>query len=342
MTTTSNTPATPTSLRAFDQLASAKRQNRGTPVPQLPLGQIAPMPGQPRQHFDPEALGELAESIKAHGVIQPILVIARKEVSEADPVRYSIVCGERRYQAAHLAGLSAIPALVRDYDDDEVAVLALLENLQREDLNPLEEGEYLAQLKQKYGFTEEQLGERLGKSRDYVHMRTRLLNLSPDILDAWKAAASSQVFNSLTPSHAIIVNQLADDTLRQTLTRSIVETGITVAETRRRLEMVKTLEQEIADGLNTDAAHKLQLAAVGGLAANEFAMRLSGLKKRAEASKAEPVAAGPGPQLAVEDLAVFDLLERLIRQGDKQVSLRELEAALKKDLAWTKKVAKLS
>ncbi|MFN3431785.1 MAG: ParB/RepB/Spo0J family partition protein, partial [Candidatus Sericytochromatia bacterium] len=190
---------TPTpSLRAFDELAANRRSQRGTPVPQLALDQIGPLPGQPRQMFDPEALAELSESIKTHGVIQPIIVIARKDISETDPIRYRIVCGERRYQAARMAGMTAIPALVRDYEDDEVAVLALLENLQREDLTPLEEGEYLLQLKQKYGFTEEQLGERLGKSRDYVHMRTRLLNLSPDILAAWKTPTEPGVFGKLT------------------------------------------------------------------------------------------------------------------------------------------------
>ncbi|HEY9720802.1 MAG TPA: ParB/RepB/Spo0J family partition protein, partial [Oscillatoriaceae cyanobacterium] len=220
---------TTTSLRAFDQLAIAKRQSRGTPIPQLPLDQIAPMPGQPRQSFDPESLAELAESIKAHGVIQPIIVIARKQISETDRVRYSIVCGERRYQAATRAGLATIPALVRDYEDDEAAVLALLENLQREDLTPLEEGEYLSKLKQKYGFTEEQLGERLGKTRDYVHMRTRLLKLSPDILEAWKQAESTKVFDTLTPSHASLINQLDEDGLRQALTQAVLMQGITVA-----------------------------------------------------------------------------------------------------------------
>jgi ParB family chromosome partitioning protein len=328
---------TPTpSLRAFDELAANRRSQRGTPVPQLSLDQIGPLPGQPRQSFDPEALAELAESIKTHGVIQPIIVIARKDISDTDPVRYRIVCGERRYQACRLAGLNAVPALIRDYYDDEVAVLALLENLQREDLTPLEEGEYLLQLKQKYGFTEEQLGERLGKSRDYVHMRTRLMNLSPDILAAWKQAASTSVFTTLTPSHAILVNQLGDPDLRHTLTADIIATGITVAETRRRLEMIKQLESE-ADWLPPDSLAKLQLGAVKGMPASEFAMRLSGYKKRLEAV---PAGAGPGPLLAAQDLAVFALVEKLVRSGETQLALRELEAALKKDMAWVRKITR--
>lgn len=323
---------TTTSLKAFDQMAQAKRQNRGTPLPMVPLDQIGPMPGQPRQKMDPDALAELAESIKAHGVIQPIIVIARRNADPSDSVRYSIVCGERRYQAAHKAGLSAIPALIRDYDEDEAAVLALLENLQREDLTPLEEGEYLLQLKQKYGFTEEQLGERLGKSRDYVHMRTRLTKLSPDILEAWKQAQTTAVFDALTPSHAILVNQLHDEALRRTLTRSCLDEGITVAEVRRRLELVKEAESA---GLGGEAEEKLRLSAVRGIGQAEFAMRLAGYKKRQEPATA---AEGQDPRLAVQDLAVVELVEKLVSEGAREVAVSELAAALKKDMAWVRKL----
>ena len=104
--------ATTTSLKAFDQLASTKRQGRGTPVPMVPLDQIGPMPGQPRQTLDPASLAELAESIKAHGVIQPIIVVARQDAQPDDPVRYRLVCGERRWRASRLAGLASVPAIV--------------------------------------------------------------------------------------------------------------------------------------------------------------------------------------------------------------------------------------
>lgn len=294
-----------TSLKAFDQLAQAKRQQRGTPVPQIPLQQIAPLPGQPRKHIDQDALAELAESIKAHGVIQPIVIIPRKAAAETDIARYSIVCGERRFQACKLAGMDAIPALIRDYEDDEVALLALLENLQREDLSPLEEAEYLVQLKQKYGFTEEQLGERLGKSRDYVHMRLRLLNLAPDIVQTWREATSPEVFEKLTPSHAILVNQVSDEAARQELTREVVDGGITVAETRKRIEAIK-----------------------GGKPA---------AKKKPASPAAAPAA---GPRLALEDLATFEILAPLVRQGASDVAVADLVAALEKDLAWVKRLQK--
>lgn len=321
------------SLKAFDALAQAKRGNRGTPVPQLPLAQIGPMPGQPRQTFDDAALAELAESIKRHGVIQPILVIARKEASEADPVRYTIVCGERRYQAAKRVGLTAIPALVRDYDDHEAAVLALLENLQREDLTPLEEGEYLLALKSRYAFTEEELGERLGKSRDYVHNRTRLLNLHPDLIAVWKEAGAGPVFQRFTPSHAIWINQLEDAEARQALVQATLQGELTVAEVRRRLEQVKQA-QGASPQIGAEAASKLSLAAVAGASEAEFKMRLAGYHKRGEAPA--PAAPLPAARVAAEDLEV----SKLLASGEPTLPYAELRAALERDLKWLKRLEK--
>jgi ParB family chromosome partitioning protein len=281
------------SLRAFDELAANRRQQRGTPIPQLALDQIGPLPGQPRQSFDEDALNELAESIKAHGVIQPIIVIARKDVSEADPVRYRIVCGERRYQAARRAGLNAIPALVRDYQDDEVAVLALLENLQREDLTPVEEAEYLMQLKQKFGFTEEQLGERLGKSRDYVHGRTRLLNLQEDVLEVLRREPKR-----FTPSHAIYVNQLAEPAEREALIGKILSDDMTVAATRDEVKA----------------------------------------PTRPAAPRTAPTPVPAGIQVALEDLAIYQLVARLSGEGATTVDFQAVEEALKKDAGWMRKL----
>lgn len=319
-----------TSLRAFDALAGQRAAGRGTPVPQLPLAQIGPLPGQPRQLVDEVALAELAESIKVHGVIQPILVVPRKEVSEDDPVRYRIVCGERRFRAAKLAGLSAIPALVRDYAEDEVALLALLENLQREDLTPLEEAEYLQQLKGQYGFTEEQLGERLGKSRDYVHMRLRLLNLAPDLVEAWRT--EPEAIEYLTPSHAILVNQVADEAPRAALLRSVLSGGVTVAEVRRRVEAIKTAP---AGG---DLSGKL--AAAQGLN-SPLAAPLPAAPRRPKAS-APSQAQGKAREatVALEELAVVRLLEGLKAQGAGEVGLGALEAALKADLGWVRGLRK--
>jgi ParB family chromosome partitioning protein len=326
-----------TSLKAFDQLATAKRQQRGTPVPQIPLMQIVPLAGQPRKQMDPTALAELAESIKAHGIIQPIVVIPRKQIAETETARYSIVCGERRYQAARLAGLDAIPALVRDYEDDEVALLALLENLQREDLSPLEEAEYLSQLKQRYGFTEEQLGERLGKSRDYVHMRTRLLNLAPDILAFWREQPTPGVYERLTPSHAILVNQLGEAPVREALTRAVVDDGLTVAETRRRIEQLKAVA---ASDLPGEARERFQAAALAGEDVPVAVAPKPVAKKKAATARPVVAAPGTGPRLALEDLAIVALLEPLLTAGSQDVAVEALQEALEADLAWVKRIAR--
>lgn len=319
-----------TNLRAFDQLAGQRAASKGTPVPQLPLQQVGPLPGQPRQAMDPVALAELAESIKIHGVIQPILVVARKDVAEDDPVRYRIVCGERRFRAAELAGLQAIPALVRDYAEDEVALLALLENLQREDLSPLEEAEYLQQLKGSYGFTEEQLGERLGKSRDYVHMRLRLLNLAPDLVEAWRT--EPEAHERLTPSHAILVNQVPEEGPRAALLRSVLAGGVTVAEVRRRVEAIKAAP---AEGETED-----KVAAAQGLR-HPLPPPVAG---RSPGPLGHPPSAKPAlgreATVPLEDLAIARLLEGLRAQGAEAVGLGALEAALKADLAWVRGLRK--
>ncbi|MEB3196412.1 MAG: ParB/RepB/Spo0J family partition protein [Candidatus Sericytochromatia bacterium] len=328
------------SLKAFDELASARRQTKGTPLPQIPLDQIGPLPGQPRQIVDEAALAELAESIKQHGVIQPIIVIARRDVAGDDPVRYRLVCGERRWRACRLAGLPSVPAIVRDYGEDEVAVLALLENLQRADLTPLEEAEYLYQLKQKYGWTEEGLGEKLGKTRDYVHMRTRLLNLAPDVLACWREAKDGAVFDALTPSHAILVNQLPEAPLRQTLLAAILQGGVTVAETRRRLEHVKQVEGE-AEGVESSQLHEFKQALLAGTPKAEVWAGLGKHKHKREPRVAQVSPfRGPGPALALEDLATHALYLSLTAQASRTVQLAALEEALNQDLAWVRKIAR--
>jgi hypothetical protein len=230
-----------------------------------------------------------------------------------------------------------VPAIIRDYDADEAAVLALLENLQRADLTPLDEAEYLIQLKQKHGWTEEGLGERLGKSRDYIHMRTRLLNLAPDLLATWREASGPAVFETMTPSHAILVNQVSDPQLRGTLTAAIMEGGVTVAETRKRLELAKQLDAEGAD-LDAEELGMLKRQAYGGTPKGELLMRLGAQKKRG--GPAVVAGEGPGPSLALSDLATHGLFQLLARAESQTVSLRDLETALRKDLAWVRKIGR--
>ena len=150
---------------------------RRSTLTSLTISAIEPLPGQPRKRFDDEALGELAASIAARGVIQPIIVRPRGEG------RYQLVAGERRWSAAQKARLHEIPALVRDLDDREVMALALIENIQREDLNPVEEARAYHRLSEDEGMTQAEIAQMVEKSRSHVANLQRLLNLPDAVLD---------------------------------------------------------------------------------------------------------------------------------------------------------------
>lgn len=144
-------------------------------VSTLPLSQIENCAGQPRKIFDEDKLEELAESIREHGIIQPLTV---RKLSSG---YYQIIAGERRWRAARLAGLSEVPVCIIEADDRKAMELAMIENLQREDLNPMEEAEGYRSLVEQYGMTQEQAAQRVGKSRSAVANAMRLLQLSQDI-----------------------------------------------------------------------------------------------------------------------------------------------------------------
>jgi ParB family chromosome partitioning protein len=143
----------------------------------LNIDDIEPNRAQPRKAFDEKALSELADSISQYGVLQPLLVRPQKDGS------YQIVAGERRWRAAKIAGLKEVPVTVRDLSDDETAAIALIENLQREDLNPIEQAQGLSELIENYGLTQEDAAYRVGKSRPAVANALRLLKLPEDIRD---------------------------------------------------------------------------------------------------------------------------------------------------------------
>ena len=141
----------------------------------LPISQVESCASQPRKQFDPDALADLADSIREHGIIQPLTV--RKLQSGY----YQIIAGERRWRAARMAGLSEVPAIVIEADDRKAMELAMIENLQREDLNPMEEAEGYQTLMQQYNMTQEETAQRVGKSRSAVANSLRLLNLAPAV-----------------------------------------------------------------------------------------------------------------------------------------------------------------
>ena len=178
---------------------------------------IDPKSGQPRKNFDPDALSELAASIAAHGVLQPILVRATGNG------RYQIIAGERRWRAAKLADLSEIPAVILDSDDLAAAEIALVENLQREDLNPIEEAAAFRALAGEFQMTQEDLSRRVGKSRSYIANATRLLELPDEV----KSLVSS---GALSAGHARTLLGLRDREMIPPLAGRCVDEGLSVRE----------------------------------------------------------------------------------------------------------------
>lgn len=168
-----------TSSRAVGVEAGAEAAGGDPQLHRIALDDIRPGRHQPRRRMDDDALRELADSIKSQGMIQPVVVRADAE----RPGRYELVAGERRWRAARLAGLERVPALVRSLDENDAAAIALIENIQREDLNPLEEASAIQQLIVKFGLTHEQAAHAIGRSRPAVSNLLRLLNLNPEVRD---------------------------------------------------------------------------------------------------------------------------------------------------------------
>ena len=151
-----------------------KTQSNG--VMEVELGKIKPNPNQPRKNFDIDALNELAASIKVHGIIQPIVVNKEPDGS------YLIIAGERRWRAANICGLKTVPVIVKNYTEKQVKEISIIENLQREDLNPIEAARAIKELMEEYGLTQETVSERIGKSRSNIANTLRLLTLYPDVI----------------------------------------------------------------------------------------------------------------------------------------------------------------
>ncbi|MFT7528843.1 MAG: ParB family chromosome partitioning protein, partial [Arenicella sp.] len=160
----------------FEQVTQVSEEDKATGISELGVDQIQRGNYQPRQHFDEQALQELADSISAQGVIQPIVV--RPQGSH-----YELIAGERRWRAAQIAGLQTIPVVIRDLDSKSAAAIALIENIQREDLNPLEESQALMRLIEEFDLTHQQVADSVGRSRAAVSNLLRLLDLADPVKD---------------------------------------------------------------------------------------------------------------------------------------------------------------
>lgn len=161
---------------SYDKVTTQKTEKTTSGVTELEIGKIKPNPNQPRKNFDIDALNELASSIKIHGIVQPIVV--NKQGND----EYLIIAGERRWRAANICGLKTVPVIVKNYTDKQVKEISIIENLQREDLNPIEAARAIKELMDEYGLTQEAVSERIGKSRSNIANTLRLLTLYPDVI----------------------------------------------------------------------------------------------------------------------------------------------------------------
>ncbi len=207
-------------------------------VEKVPLGQLQASPYQPRKHFDENALQELAASIKRYGVVQPLVVTPVKDG------KYTLIAGERRWRAAQLAGLKTVPAIIRSSKELEQLELALIENVQRVDLSPLEQGVSIERLHEQFSLSYETIAQRLGKAPSTVNNTVRLLQLPP-------AASDALTTSQISEGHARAILALKGDTQRQNyLLNTIIEQGWSVRQAERFVSSVKQGVKQ------TKAAHK--------------------------------------------------------------------------------------
>ena len=191
-------------LSIYDEEVAEEKKEAGQEVKpvggvtEIAVSKIIPNPNQPRKKFDEEALNELASSIKMHGIIQPIVV------NDNNDGEYMIIAGERRYRASKIAGLETIPCVIKNYTERQIKEISIIENLQREDLNPIEAARAIKQLMDEYNFTQEVVADRIGISRPNIANTLRLLSLCPEVIKMVED-------NKLSAGHArclVVVNDV--------------------------------------------------------------------------------------------------------------------------------------
>ena len=219
-------------LKAYDQEIEEKKPEtsvskyeiRQGDTQKIDINKIYANPNQPRKVFDKESLNELAESIRLHGLIQPIIV-------NEMPDGYMIIAGERRYRACKICGLQEIDAIVKNYTGKQVAEIAIIENLQREDLNPVEVAKGIKQLMEEFGLTQEKVSERLGKSRSAIANTLRILSLYPEVLDLVEKGKVSF-------GHAKILASIEDYATQLILAKKIAKDKLTVRDLEKEVEAI--------------------------------------------------------------------------------------------------------
>lgn len=211
-------------------LIDNEEQKEENGVRMIRLSEVEPNPDQPRKIFDTEPLEALAESISQHGVIQPVVVRPKDGM-------YMIVTGERRWRAARMAGLSEIPVIIIEADDKKAAELALVENIQRKDLNPVEEARGYAALIDEFSYTQEEIAKKIGRSRSAVTNSLRLLDLPPKALDY---LASGE----LSEGHAKVLLSLKDSEKIENAAETVVSKGLSVRDTEKLVKFLSSVKEE--------------------------------------------------------------------------------------------------
>ena len=208
-----------------NKTGSANTQNLGEPK-EIEVGLIDRNPNQPRKNFDEQALNELAQSIKTYGVVQPLIV------KEQDG-RYIIIAGERRWRAARIAGLKTVPCVVRDYSNQQVSEISIIENLQREDLNPIESARAIQNLINEYNLTQDEVADKIGKSRSAVANNLRLLTL-PDAIIALVEN------NKISAGHARALLGITSAARQKEVALQIIENGLSVRDVENLVKKQNT------------------------------------------------------------------------------------------------------
>lgn len=207
-------------------------------VKMISLSLIDPNKDQPRKKFDEEALKELADSIKIHGVLQPILVVNRDG-------RYLIVAGERRWRASKLAGIKEIPCIVEDFTNSEIKEISIIENLQRKDLSPIEEAKAIKELIDEFGWTQEVVAERLGKSRPAISNTLRILSLEPEVIEMIENG-------KLSAGHAKSLVVVTDKDAQIRLAKQVCEKKLTVRDLEQAVKSKKPKNTNASSNLSNE------------------------------------------------------------------------------------------
>ncbi len=208
---------------AIISLLSPEGSTRATSIRQVPVGRIEANPDQPRLTFDEATLAELSSSVKEHGVLQPILV------RPVDGGRYQLIAGERRWRAAKMAGLETIPAMIEEIDDDTALEIAIIENLQREDLSPLDEAIMYDRMTSEHGYSVRKLAQKLGKDKGYIENRLRLADAPPEIRQLVSLRKD-------TVSHAYELLKVEDPRKRRRLAEQVASGELSLVRLREKIE----------------------------------------------------------------------------------------------------------